>query len=99
LYRSTGADWMLGYSTCVAGTCSVRQPLSGPYLPFASGGAGGLAFRYFDAQGAPTSERWRIVRVDVVARARSASVLDVAHVRGRRYHDSLAATIALRNRS
>ena len=99
LYRSSGAEWMLGYSTCAAGTCRVRQPLSGPYLPFASGGAGGVAFRYFDALGAPTSDRSRIVRVDVVTRARSASVLDVAHVRGQRYHDSLAVTIALRNRS
>lgn len=98
LYRSTGADWMLGYSPCVAGTCSVRQPLSGPYLPFVSGGAGGLVFRYFDAHGAPTSDQSRIVRVDVMARARSASILDVAHVRGQRYHDSLALTIALRNR-
>jgi type II secretory pathway pseudopilin PulG len=99
LYRSTGAEWMLGYSTCAAGTCSVRQPLSGPYLPFASGGAGGVAFRYFDALGGPTSDRSRIARVDVAVRARSASVLDFAHVRGQRYHDSLAVTIALRNRS
>jgi prepilin-type N-terminal cleavage/methylation domain-containing protein len=99
LYRSSGAEWMLGYSTCAAGTCTVRQPLSGPYLPFASDGTGGVAFRYFDALGAPTSDRSRIVRVDVVTRARSASVLDVAHVRGQRYHDSLAVTIALRNRS
>lgn len=99
LYRSTGAEWMLGYSTCAAGTCSVRQPLSGPYLPFASGGSGGLVFRYFDAHGAPTSDPSRIVRVDVVARARSASVLDLAHVRRQRYHDSLALSIALRNRS
>jgi prepilin-type N-terminal cleavage/methylation domain-containing protein len=99
LYRSSGAEWMLGYATCAAGTCSVRQPLSGPYLPFAGGGAGGLVLRYFDADGAPTSDRSRIVRVDVVARARSASVLDVAHIRGQRYHDSLALTIALRNRS
>jgi type II secretory pathway pseudopilin PulG len=98
LYRSTGAEWMLGYSTCAAGTCSVRQPLSGPYLPFASSGAGGVAFRFFDAQGAPTGDRLRVTRVDVVARAHSASVLDVAHVRGQRYQDSLAVTIALRNR-
>jgi prepilin-type N-terminal cleavage/methylation domain-containing protein len=99
LYRGSGAEWMLGYSTCAAGTCSARQPLSGPYVPFASGGAGGLAFRYFDAQGAPTTDGENVARVDVVARARSASVLDVGYVRGRHYQDSLAVTIALRNRS
>jgi prepilin-type N-terminal cleavage/methylation domain-containing protein len=98
LYRSSGGEWMLGYSTCAAGTCRVRQPLSGPYLPFASGGAGGVALRYFDAQGIPTNDRSRVARVDVVARARSASVLDLSYLRGQRYQDSLAVTIALRNR-
>lgn len=99
LYRSTGATWMLGYSTCAAGTCTARQPLSGPYLPFASGGGSGVTFSYFDAHGAPTSDRSRVARVDVIARARSASTLEVGHLRGQRYHDSLAVTISLRNGS
>ena len=98
LYRSAGGEWMLGYSTCATGACTVRQPLSGPYLPHASGGVSGVAFRYYDAQGAPTGDRSRVARVDVMARARSASVLDVGHVRSQRYQDSLAVTIALRNR-
>ncbi len=99
LYRGTGAAWMLGYSSCAAGTCTVRQPLSGPYLPFASRGAGGIAFTYLDGGGAPTADPSRIARIDVVARTRSASALDVGHVRGQPYRDSLAVTIALRNRS
>jgi prepilin-type N-terminal cleavage/methylation domain-containing protein len=99
LYRSSAGDWMLGYSTCAAGTCSVRQPLSGPYLPFARDGAAGVAFEYADRQGVATSDPSRVARIDVVARARSAFTLDVAHIRNRRYHDSLAISIALRNRS
>jgi prepilin-type N-terminal cleavage/methylation domain-containing protein len=99
LYRSGAGDWMLGYSTCAAGSCSVRQPLSGPYLPFASHGPAGVAFQYADAQGAPTSDPLRVARIDVVARARSASALDVAHIRKQRYQDSLSISIALRNRS
>ena len=99
LYRGSGATWMLGYSSCDAGTCTARQPLSGPYLPFATGGEGGIAFTYFDIDGAPTPAPARVARIDVVARARSASALDAGHVRGERYRDSLAATIALRNRS
>ena len=99
LYRGTGAAWMLGYSTCAAGTCTARQPVSGPYLPFVSGGEGGVAFSYFDGQGAPTGDRSRVARVDVIARARTASTLHVGHVRGQRYQDSLALTIALRNGS
>jgi hypothetical protein len=98
LYRS-GTSWMLGYSLCAAGACTARQPLSGSYIPFASGGAGGVAFQYFNDQGAPSSDRSRVARIDVVARARSASTLDVGHVHGQRYHDSLAMTIALRNAS
>lgn len=98
LYRSA-AGWMLGYTACPRGACGVRQPLSGPYLPFASGGAGGLAFRYLDVTGAETLDPRQVARVDVVARARSASVLDVGHVRGQRYQDSLAVAIALRNGS
>jgi prepilin-type N-terminal cleavage/methylation domain-containing protein len=99
LYRGSGATWMLGYSSCAAGACTARQPLSGPYLPFASGGEGGIAFTYFDVDGALPTVPAHVARIDVVARARSASVLDAGHVRGERYRDSLATTIALRNRS
>lgn len=98
LYRST-SGWMLGYSACPRGTCGARQPLSGPYMPFASGGTPGLSFRYFDTLGAEMMDPRRVARVDVVARARSASTLDVAHIRGERYQDSLAMPIALRNGS
>jgi prepilin-type N-terminal cleavage/methylation domain-containing protein len=99
LYRGSGATWMLGYSSCAAASCTVRQPLSGPYVPFASGGEGGVAFAYFDARGAPTSDRLQVARIDVVVRARSPSRVQVGHVRGQHYQDSLAITIAIRNRS
>jgi hypothetical protein len=64
----------------------------------ASDGARGIAFDYFDVHGAATSDPSRIARADVVARARSTSILDAGHLRGQRYHDSLAITIAFRNR-
>ena len=98
LYRGTGSTWMLGYSLCAAGACTGRQPLSGPYLPFARGGGGGVAFEFLDRDGARTTAPSRVARIDVVARAQSASTLDVGHVRGERYRDSLAVTVALRNR-
>jgi prepilin-type N-terminal cleavage/methylation domain-containing protein len=99
LYRGTGSTWMLGYSSCAAGTCTPRQPLSGPYLPFASGGGGGVAFEFVDDQGALTTDRMRVARINVVVRARSPSPVDVGHIRGQRYQDSLAVSVALRNRS
>jgi hypothetical protein len=97
LYRGTGAEWMLGYSTCAAGTCSARQPLSGPYLSFAGNGAGGVAFEYFDTGGSPTSDPRSVARIDVVARARTTSPISAAHLREEHYADSAALTIALRN--
>lgn len=99
LYRGSGSTWMLGYSSCAAGACTTRQPLTGPYLPFASGGGGGVAFQFFDREGALTTDRSRVARIDVVVRARSPSTVHVGHVRGQRYQDSLAVTVALRNGS
>jgi prepilin-type N-terminal cleavage/methylation domain-containing protein len=98
LYQSSTGEWMLGYSTCATGVCTVRQPVSGPYSPIASDGTRGVAFTYFDMYGTPTSDRSRIARADVIARSRSASILDAGHLPRQRYHDSLAITIALRNR-
>ena len=97
LYRGTGSIWMLGYSSCAAGSCTAREPLSGPYVPFAAGGAGGVAFRYLDGEGLPTADPSRVARLDIIARARSVSTLDAGHLRRQRYHDSLAVTIAIRN--
>jgi type II secretory pathway pseudopilin PulG len=97
LYRGTGAEWMLGYSTCAAGTCTTRQPVSGAYLPFSSSGGSGVAFQYFDARGSPTSDPRSVARIEVVARTRSTSPISAAHLQNARYADSAALTIALRN--
>jgi hypothetical protein len=98
LYRS-GSAWMLGLAVCAAGSCTARQPLSGPYLPFAGGGTGGVAFDFRDAGGARARDRAHVIRIGVIARAKSQSVLDVGHVRRQRYQDSLRVTIGLRNGS
>jgi type II secretory pathway pseudopilin PulG len=99
LYRGTGGEWVLGYSTCAAGTCSARQPLTGPYLPFAGGHAGGISFEYFDRQGLPTSNPANVASIHVIARARTASPITAAHLHGEHYTDSTAVMIALRNSS
>jgi type II secretory pathway pseudopilin PulG len=97
LYRGSAGEWALGYATCAAGACSTRQPLSGPYLPFAPAHAGGVSFEYFDARGSPTSDPANVVRIDVVTRTRTTSRVEVGHVREEHYTDSAAITIALRN--
>ena len=97
LYRSSAGEWMLGYVACAAGACTARQPLSGPYSPSTSDGARGVAFEYFDALGAPTCDPSRIARAHMTARSQSGSILNFGHVRNKRYQDSLAITIGLRN--
>lgn len=54
LYRSADRDWYLGYASALG---SVRelpslQPVSGPYLPYRSGGRGGMSIACHDTLGA-----------------------------------------------
>jgi hypothetical protein len=98
LYRTSIGDWALGISTCAGGTCGVRQPVSGPYQPPTSGSSKGIALEFLDASGTPTMTPSAVARIDVVARTRSSTPLDIAHIRGTRYVDSLATSIAIRNR-
>jgi type II secretory pathway pseudopilin PulG len=97
LYQETDGSWYLGYSNCPGGACSQREPAAGPYVPYAAGGLGGLAFNYFDSTGVATLDPRAVARIDIMARAQSYSDIDVAHVRGK-YADSLAVSIAVRNR-
>lgn len=98
LYQN-GGDWWLGYVTCPANACSQRQPVSGPYRPYAApGGASGLSFAYFDSTGAVTADPRQVARVDVIARSQSQYNLNAANVRNQKYQDSLAVSVAVRNR-
>ena len=98
LYRTSVGDWALGISACAGGSCALRQPVSGPYEAPSSGTAKGIVLEYLDDAGAPTTNPGAVARIDVVARTRSSTPLDIAHIRGTRYHDSLATSIAIRNR-
>jgi prepilin-type N-terminal cleavage/methylation domain-containing protein len=99
LYQPTGGEWWLGYFSCPGNVCTARQPVSGPYRPYAGvGGANGLTFAYFDSTGAITADPRQVARIDIVARSQSQYNLDVANVRNRKYEDSLGVSIAVRNR-
>jgi prepilin-type N-terminal cleavage/methylation domain-containing protein len=99
LYQGAGGDWWLGYSTCPGGACTQRLPVSGPYRPYAGVGLGsGLAFGYFDSTGVVTADPRLVARIDVVARSQSQLDINTANVKNSRYRDSLAVSIAVRNR-
>ena len=99
LYQMPGGDWWLGYFACPGNVCTPIQPVSGPYRPYAvAGGPSGLAFAYFDSTGGVTADPRAVARIDVVARSQSQYNLDVANVKNSKYQDSLAVSIAVRNR-
>jgi hypothetical protein len=86
IYRASDSRWYLGYLDCLSsrGTpCNVVQPVSGPFAP------SGVHLAYLDRNGATTSDRWRVARIDVLAIAARRTAPATL--------DSLATTIALRN--
>jgi hypothetical protein len=86
LYRASDSRWYLGYLDCLASRatpCNVVQPVSGPFVP------AGIRLAYLDRNGAPTTDPFRVARIDVLAIASRRSSPGTL--------DSLATTIALRN--
>jgi len=108
LYQASDSKWYLGFSTYNTGTSAYGSlsPVSGPYDPY--GTASGLAFKYYDvdgneiASGAAASERKKIARVDMIARARTSANVRAGGIQGgadQQYRDSLAVSVMLRNRN
>ncbi|HEU4563718.1 MAG TPA: prepilin-type N-terminal cleavage/methylation domain-containing protein [Gemmatimonadaceae bacterium] len=108
LYRSPAdSKWYVGYrdyNPLRAQPWSNIQPVSGPFMPYAAGGASGLSFAYADSAGNAINSGGmleRIRRIDVVVRGETAVPVKAAgftktpsgYVR-----DSLNLSIALRNR-
>lgn len=107
LYQASDGKSYLGYSTYDASTSAytTQAPVSGPYDPY--GSASGLGFKYYDvdgneiASGASTTEREKIARVDLIARARTSSNVRAEGIQNgvsQQYRDSLAVSVMLRNR-
>ncbi|HEX5437280.1 MAG TPA: type II secretion system protein [Gemmatimonadaceae bacterium] len=99
LYKASDGQWYLGYFDCGAGSsgCATIQPISGPYLPPASDGTGGLTFTYYNSAGSVTTDPLSVARIDIVTRSQSSS--DIGHLNGTptSHTDSLRTSIALRN--
>jgi hypothetical protein len=79
--------------------------VSGPYDPY--GSASGFGFRYYDvdgaeiASGANATDRARIARIDLTARARTESNVRTDGIQNglsQQYRDSATVSVMLRNR-
>ena len=110
LYQETDGKWYLGYSDYNATTSDfdALSPVSGPFDAYSSGSGTGVGFRYYDvdgneiASGANATDRVRIARVDLIARARTSSNVRAAGFQNgveQQYKDSLAVSVMLRNRN
>jgi hypothetical protein len=105
LYQASDGEWYLGYFDCVASasrtsSCSTLQPVSGPYMPYASAGQSGLRFTYLDSTNAPTGNPLLVARINFTAVARSRRPLRMPGFSGgRHYEDSVRVDVAVRNRS
>jgi hypothetical protein len=111
LFQATDGKWYLGYSDYNAATSAFDElsPVSGPFDPYSSGaGTTGVGFRYYDvdgneiASGADATNRAKIARVDLIARARTSAIVKAAGIQNganQQYRDSLAVSVMLRNRN
>lgn len=106
LYEAQDRNWYLGYRDYVPSRSpqwSAIQPVAGPLMPYASSGATGLRFTYRDSTGTAltsAADAPRVRRIDIVARAKSATVIRSAGATRSatgHYIDSLRTVVALRN--
>lgn len=106
LYKSSDGEWYLGYRRCSTGSspsCASIQPVSGPYRAFkGSTSPAGIAFRYYDANGAAltsSAQSTLVSRIDIVLRGETASSVALAGDTRRVWRDSVVVSVSPRNRS
>jgi len=103
LYRSSDAEWYLGYRRCNAvgpPECGTIQPVSGPYWRYDSDGSRtGFLFEYFDALGQRVTGEspLAVARVDLRSRAESRHRRRIGATESP-IAASAASSIAIRNR-
>lgn len=104
LYRSSDAQWYLGYRRCNTagqGVCGTVQPLSGPYRRYNTDPLRtGFLFEYFAADGTKLSgveSATAVARIDVTVRAGKTAPRRIGG-QSRAVADSGRISIALRNR-
>jgi hypothetical protein len=106
LYKSSDGEWYLGYRRCSTGmppSCASIQPVSGPYRAYrGSTSPAGIAFRYYDANGAAltnSAQSTLVSRIDIVLRGETASSVALVGDTRRVWRDSVVVSVSPRNRS
>lgn len=103
LYRSSDAEWYLGYRRCNAlgpSLCGTIQPVSGPYRRYSSDRSKtGFLFEYFDARGerVTAGSPLGVARIDITSRAEGRRRRRIGHADGL-IGASASGSVAIRNR-
>lgn len=104
LYRASDSRWYLGQRRCAApgpSACGSIQPVSGPYMPYATAGQSGIALRYLDsgagAVWAPGGSSG-VALVEITVRTRGRAPVQLGGTESFQFLDSAAFSVALRNR-
>lgn len=92
LYDDGTGTWWLGVRTYSSGAWSATSPVAGPLRP-----ADGIAFTYYDANGAVTAVPANVAQIQLTVRGRSTQPIQVEGRPTGQYQDSLTAYVALRN--
>lgn len=102
LYRGSTNEHWLGFTEIMpaTGTWITIQPVSGPYLPFASGApsSSGVALAARDSSGVPTSSATTIAAISITTRTRTTRAVRIEGLARGLHADSLHSLIGLRNR-
>ena len=101
LTQAASGNWYLSRSEYLGGAWSAAVPVSGPYMAPAATGQSGMTLAFYDSTGALVSavaNANRIARIDVALRAQGLSSSGRYGTASTTVMDSLALSVALRNR-
>jgi hypothetical protein len=101
LYRGSTNEHWLGFTEMMPATATwiTIQPVSGPYLPFASGApsTSGVALAARDSSGVPTSATTAMASIAMTTRTRTTRAVRIEGLTRGLHADSLHSLIGLRN--
>jgi prepilin-type N-terminal cleavage/methylation domain-containing protein len=97
LYKASDGDWYLGYQGWNGAGYNAIEPVAGPYSA-----ASGIRFQYYRTDGSQVTSAANaseIARVDLYIRGLTSRRMKVDGMQQGQYKDSLAVTVAIRNRN
>jgi prepilin-type N-terminal cleavage/methylation domain-containing protein len=97
LYKAADNNWYLGFSDW-NGAYTAPEAVAGPYRAYDDVGGSGIGFQYYDESGVATTTAANIARIDLVVRTQPGRI-KVDGLNTGTYYDSVAVSVAIRNRS